>query len=502
MTIFIERRIKMRTSFQRFVLSIIAMTLLLGACGSSLNKAQKDELFEKVNAQLNTLWNKEQDDIAEDLTLEQINDVRNLLEEELQEDDIQKSLEPEDEEQINHIHQQLDSLIALVTFEGKIEDATQQKKKLKAKRIKDLSIELEQFDSFEGYYERQQEAIRDLENKFVKNDINNIEKKIQQLYDDNEKIKLDLKKADFENLHQLIRQIDDQKVNETLTNQVTKAEEAWSHALAQKKVEEEQLAAEQQAKKEKEAQQLAEKNAQKEQGQVKQQEQAKAPAKKEGAPKKEQTETKPAPKSDSTQAKKKNDKPKEQTKPKTENKKPETPTESTKPKYVGNGVVVASKKYPLPANHAPGESGQARSAFNNMAAAAKKDGINLTAFSTYRSYDYQVGLYNRYVERDGQAAADRYSARPGHSEHQTGLAFDIGEVGQEQHFASSSFANTKGGKWLAKNAHNYGFILRYPQGKEGITGYMYESWHYRYVGNDLAKKIYNQNTTLEEYFGI
>ena len=171
------------------------------------------------------------------------------------------------------------------------------------------------------------------------------------------------------------------------------------------------------------------------------------------------------------------------------------------PTYI-EGILIANKQYPLPSTYAPGEDKEARSAFNEMAAAAKLDGFELIAFSTYRSYDYQTGLYERYVERDGKEAADRYSARPGYSEHQTGLAFDIGEVDQEQYFASSEFGDTDAGKWVASNAHRFGFIMRYPEGKENVTGYMYESWHFRYVGVELAEEIYQQNISLEEYLGI
>lgn len=173
----------------------------------------------------------------------------------------------------------------------------------------------------------------------------------------------------------------------------------------------------------------------------------------------------------------------------------------TEPTYI-DGVLIANKKHPLPSTFAPGESEEARAAFEEMAAAALLEEYSLTAFSTYRSFDYQTELYNRYVERDGVEEADRYSARPGYSEHQTGLAFDIGEVNQEQHFASSSFGDTEAGKWLAENAHLYGFIMRYPEGKESITGYMYEAWHYRYVGIEIAKDIYENQGTLEEYLGV
>ena len=171
------------------------------------------------------------------------------------------------------------------------------------------------------------------------------------------------------------------------------------------------------------------------------------------------------------------------------------------PKFV-NGILLANKKYPLPATYAPGEDKTARAAFEKMAAEAKLAGFNLNAFSTYRAFEYQTTLYDRYVARDGEKAADTYSARPGYSEHQTGLAFDIGEVNFEQHFASSSFGETEAGKWVAANAHRFGFIMRYPEGKEQITGYMHESWHFRYVGKEIADEIFKRNITLEEYLGV
>lgn len=176
------------------------------------------------------------------------------------------------------------------------------------------------------------------------------------------------------------------------------------------------------------------------------------------------------------------------------------PNSPSKPTYI-KGVLIASKKYPLPENYAPGESGQARSAFNQLAAAGKKEGFNLTAFSTYRSYVYQIGLFDRYVQRNGEQEANRYSARAGESEHQTGLAFDVGEVGKENEWARQIFGDTKAGKWVAKNAHHSGFIVRYPQGKEGVTGYIYEPWHLRYLGKELATKVYNSGLSLEEYIG-
>lgn len=173
----------------------------------------------------------------------------------------------------------------------------------------------------------------------------------------------------------------------------------------------------------------------------------------------------------------------------------------SQPTYI-DGILIASKQYPLPATFNPGEDPDARHAFEEMAKDAKEAGFTITAFSTFRSYDYQVELYDRYVARDGQAAADRYSARPGYSEHQTGLAFDIGEVGNEADWASNRFGQTPAGKWVNENAHRYGFILRYPEGKEHITGYMHESWHFRYVGKEIAKEIHEKGITLEEYLGV
>lgn len=174
---------------------------------------------------------------------------------------------------------------------------------------------------------------------------------------------------------------------------------------------------------------------------------------------------------------------------------------ATEPTYVDN-ILIANKKYPLPATFNEGESAEARAALDQMLAAAEKQGYVLVAFSGFRSYEYQTDLYNRYVNRDGKDAADRYSARPGYSEHQTGLTFDIGEKGKEDLWLTSEFGETPAGKWLATNAHKYGFILRYPEGKEDITGYMYESWHFRYLEGDTATKVYNAGVTLEEYLGI
>ena len=133
--------------------------------------------------------------------------------------------------------------------------------------------------------------------------------------------------------------------------------------------------------------------------------------------------------------------------------------------------------------------------FKEMVDAAKIDGIKLWNVSGYRSYSTQKYLYNNYVNRDGVSKADTYSARPGSSEHQTGLASDINTASSSAHFE-----NTKEYDWLIKNSYKYGFILRYLKDKTFITGYKYEPWHYRYVGVDVAKIIYEKNITYEEYY--
>ena len=160
-----------------------------------------------------------------------------------------------------------------------------------------------------------------------------------------------------------------------------------------------------------------------------------------------------------------------------------------------NGILVVNKKYGLPSNYNPGVNATALNAFNTMKAAAKKEGINLFIISGFRSYETQKGLYNNYVKQYGQAATDTFSAKPGHSEHQTGLAFDLNSL-------DDNFGNTKEGKWLANNCHKYGFIIRYPKNKQSITGYQYEPWHVRYLGVDVATKVYNSGLCLEEYLGI
>ncbi|HAS73540.1 MAG TPA: D-alanyl-D-alanine carboxypeptidase [Clostridiales bacterium UBA8960] len=134
-------------------------------------------------------------------------------------------------------------------------------------------------------------------------------------------------------------------------------------------------------------------------------------------------------------------------------------------------------------------------AFMLMVDSAKEKNLSLRIISAYRSSDFQANLYNKYVANNGKEAADRFSARPGHSEHETGLAIDINDVSQ-------AFENTEEFKWLIENAHLYGFILRYPKGKEHLTGYMYEPWHFRYLGVELATKVKTSGLTYDEYYAM
>lgn len=142
----------------------------------------------------------------------------------------------------------------------------------------------------------------------------------------------------------------------------------------------------------------------------------------------------------------------------------------------------------------------AAEALTKLVEAAKEEiNIQLYARSGYRSYSTQRALYDGYVKNHGQEEADTFSAKPGQSEHQTGLAMDI--TSDSVNLAlSEEFGDTVEGKWVSENAHRFGFIVRYQKGKEDITGYMYEPWHIRYLGVDLATKVYESGKTLEQYF--
>lgn len=172
--------------------------------------------------------------------------------------------------------------------------------------------------------------------------------------------------------------------------------------------------------------------------------------------------------------------------------------------------MVVNKKRPLPSSYVPAGltsiggkqmRSEAATALSSMMSVASKANSSMTVISGYRSYTNQQNLYNGYVQRDGQVAADRYSARPGFSEHQTGLVADMGSPNGACAL-EICFENTAAGKWLATHAHEYGFIIRYVKEGEARTGYQYEPWHIRYVGKELAGEIYKANQTMEEYFGI
>jgi D-alanyl-D-alanine carboxypeptidase len=141
---------------------------------------------------------------------------------------------------------------------------------------------------------------------------------------------------------------------------------------------------------------------------------------------------------------------------------------------------------------------EAAEAFHRLVEKAAEEGIELKMTTAYRSYAFQKILFDSYVEKEGEEAANTYSARPGQSEHQTGLAVDVSSpsVGYQ---LTGEYSDTKEGKWLAEHAHKFGFIIRFPKGKEDITGYQYEPWHIRYVGLAAAREIRERNLTLEEF---
>lgn len=181
--------------------------------------------------------------------------------------------------------------------------------------------------------------------------------------------------------------------------------------------------------------------------------------------------------------------------------------------YYIDGYLIVNKTYPLNSGFVPtdtyksaiGINSQCQTCINKTAYEAwldmKRDasaiGLNIWIQSGYRPFTQQVTLYNQYVNRDGKENADTYSSRPGHSEHQSGLCFDLNTI-------TDSFASTMEGKWINENASRYGFVIRFPKGKESETGYKYESWHLRYVGSELSNRLYNNGNwiSLENYFGI
>lgn len=183
--------------------------------------------------------------------------------------------------------------------------------------------------------------------------------------------------------------------------------------------------------------------------------------------------------------------------------------------------VVVNKKRALPSNYVPAQlvtpnipltgaagsdnmrvSSVINSPLEQLVAGGKQAGYSLVLVSGYRSYATQTSVYNGYVNSDGQAIAETYSARPGHSEHQTGLAIDLGRADSKCQL-DECLGNLPEGQWLAAHAYEYGFIIRYPKGKEQITGYSYEPWHIRYVGAELSNELRAKGIeTIEEFFGL
>lgn len=166
--------------------------------------------------------------------------------------------------------------------------------------------------------------------------------------------------------------------------------------------------------------------------------------------------------------------------------------------YIPNDLVTLSVRTVLQNPEINQLRKEAADALTTMFAAAEKDEVYLYARSGYRSFATQTALFNNYTEQNGIEAAMRFSAKPGFSEHQTGLVMDVTSESVELQL-SEQFEHTKEGKWVQDNAHRFGFIIRYPKGKEDITGYIYEPWHLRYLGIDVATAVYESGLTYEEF---
>lgn len=166
------------------------------------------------------------------------------------------------------------------------------------------------------------------------------------------------------------------------------------------------------------------------------------------------------------------------------------------PTYI-NGILLVNKDYGLPPTFGNGDDPTALAKLQQLQHDAQAQGINISnSYSGYRSYQDQTQLYNNYVNLHGEEEANTFSAKPGFSEHQTGLTFDLKD------FNGQLVEDPITSQWIKDNCAQYGFIVRYPEGKEGITGYIYEPWHLRYVGEEVANQIMNNNTTLEQYLGV
>jgi len=161
--------------------------------------------------------------------------------------------------------------------------------------------------------------------------------------------------------------------------------------------------------------------------------------------------------------------------------------------YEPENIITTSGTYSY-ANNSLNE--ETYNAYQELYDAAKIDGYTILIVSSYRNYDYQEEIWTSRKKLYGTRKADEYAARAGHSEHQTGYAVDVADFND----VNDKFGDTKSYIWMKENAHKYGFILRYPKDKDDITGYSYEPWHYRYVGKEIASKIYNENITFDEYY--
>lgn len=156
------------------------------------------------------------------------------------------------------------------------------------------------------------------------------------------------------------------------------------------------------------------------------------------------------------------------------------------------GVLIVNKQFSLPEDYGSGLNRSAYSAYLTM---KSESGYDMSIISGFRSYEKQKQVYSYWCGKDGEKTASRYSAKPGQSEHQSGLAMDITSL-------EASYGKTDEGKWLAGNCWKYGFIIRYPKGSESVTGYMYEPWHVRYLGKSVAKMVHDSGLTLEEFLGV
>lgn len=185
-------------------------------------------------------------------------------------------------------------------------------------------------------------------------------------------------------------------------------------------------------------------------------------------------------------------------------------THTSKTPYLNKNYILINKYFFVDSNYVPSQLEEiqyctkgniylvkeAKEAFEAMCSAIQKDNLKLRSISAYRSYIYQLNLYNKYLVHDTKKNVDTYSAKPGYSEHQSGLVVDVDDGITD----FNNFESTDSFTWMEKNAYKYGFILRYPKNKEKITGYQYESWHYRYVGKKIASYIKKHNITFDEYY--